>query len=101
MPELSAAFAPSPVRRGLDELLARHPGFDLVAIDWQLNREEGRWADHREPRVLVELVQPSDAWTEIPAWAVWRFAIWKATGAVYNLDASGAIQKQPLIELAP
>jgi hypothetical protein len=85
------------VRRALEELLRRHPMLDLLAIDWQVDpadeRQAARW---RGSWVLVELGQPSDTIAVEPAWAVWRFAIWRSTGAVHIVGAGGAVSDDPI-----
>jgi hypothetical protein len=110
---VSVVFQPSLVRRGLDELLAQHPHLDVVSVDWQLRYanayyevQEGaaRFAaergpmEHLGPWVLIELGQPSVAFGEHPAWAIWRFAVWKATGSVYRMRGA-AVDDDPLIEV--
>lgn len=91
---------PSLVRRGLEELLRRHPHLDLLEVDWQVEPPDGRSvARWRGPWVLVDLGQPSDAIEVEPAWAVWRFAIWRSTGAVYVVGHDGAVGDDPLFEL--
>lgn len=90
----------SRVREALDALLARHPLFDVVAIDWQIERlppdvinqqhplaEQGPW-------VLVDLGQRSENFDNVPAWAIWRYAIWKSTGALYAMR-DGAVADDP------
>jgi hypothetical protein len=77
-------------------LLFTHPHFDVLKVDWQDSTSLGSasW-------VLVELGQPSETSRLDPlhgtAWAIWRFAIWKATGAVYRMDG-GAVEDDPFIE---
>lgn len=78
-------FEPTWSRRGLDLLLARYPMFDLLRVDGQ--QDSGPW-------LLVELGQPSEG--DAPAWAVWHFAIWKATGAVYLREHDGAVPDDPI-----
>jgi hypothetical protein len=80
-------FTPSRVRRGLDALLARYEFFDVVRVEWP---PESPW-------VLVTLGQRSEGLDEV--WARWEFAIWKSTGAVYQLDATGAVGDDPLIHI--
>lgn len=81
-----SVFDPSPSRRGLDLLLVMHPHFDLV---------NAGMPDEQSPWLLVDLGQPSTG--DAPAWAVWQFAIWRATGAVYRV-AGGAVDDDPFIE---
>lgn len=84
----------SPVRAALDELLRWHPGFDLVAIDWQLVKL-GDYREHGGPWVLVELGQQSETFDQYPAWAVVAYAIWKRTGAIHDYDGS-AVSDDPI-----
>jgi hypothetical protein len=44
--------------------------------------------------VLVELGQPSAG--DVAVWARWKFAIWKSTGAVYQVGADGAVPDDPI-----
>lgn len=91
----------SRVRQALDALLDRYPGFDVVSIDWQL--DSTAWVPavsapkpiHGGPWVLVEIGQPSDTFDETPAWAIWQFAIFKATGAVHSMS-DGAVSDDPI-----
>lgn len=76
-------FEPSLVRLALDELLTRYPGYDLVTVVWQA---EGPW-------VLISLGQPSEVGQ---AWAIWRFAIWKTTGALHTMNGEGAVSDDPV-----
>jgi hypothetical protein len=92
----------SPVRRALDELLRRYPFFDVVSLDWQIEPADGRSVAHwRGPWLLVELGQPSEQIDVEPAWAIWRFAIWKRTGAVHGIEPGGAVTDDPLFTVAP
>jgi hypothetical protein len=92
------AFDPSPARRGLDLLLQRHPQLDLVSA-----RIPGR--DPHDPMtpwvssswLLVGLGQPSEGDAE--AYAIWSFAIWRSTGAVFAIGPDGAVGDEPLLEL--
>lgn len=87
------------VRQALDSLLDRYPGFDVVSIDWQIGSEytSGAPAARRTigPWVLVEIGQPSETFDEQPAWAIWKFAIWKSTGAVHSMS-EGAVSDEPI-----
>ncbi|HEX8752110.1 MAG TPA: hypothetical protein VF731_01725 [Solirubrobacterales bacterium] len=99
---MSAFPDPSLVRRGLDLLLAAYPHLDVLSIEWQIDGGSElapgrRWAG---PWVLVELGQPSDHIDELPAWAVWKFAIWRTTGSVYSVGADGAVGDDPILQLA-
>jgi hypothetical protein len=91
----------SRVRRSLDALLARYHGYDVVSIDWQIERlpPDVIAQDHplasQGPWVLVELGQPSETFDEMPAWAIWQFAIFKATGAVHSMR-DGAVSDDPI-----
>lgn len=87
-------FDPSLARRGLDELLARYPHLDLVRVDWQLPDPET--SSIVSPWLLVELGQPSDGFEKTPAWAIWHFAIWRSTGAVYVMR-DGAVDDDPIL----
>ena len=94
---------PSLVRQALDELLRLYPGFDVLTIEWQIDPPRGRWDGHparwEGPWVLVDLGQPSDTIDVTPAWAIWKFAIWRATGAVYVVGANGAVHDDPVFVL--
>ena len=81
------SFEPSLVRQGLDWLLEHFPHLDVVKVEWQT--EDGHWTG---PWVLVEMGQPSLG--GIAAWAVWKFAIWRETGAVYQMH-DGAVSDDP------
>lgn len=73
------------VRQALDELLRRYPMFDLISIDWQ-------WADDFTTHgvwVIVKLGQRSSNFEESPAWTIWPFAIFKATGALHGFEGEG------------
>lgn len=95
-------FGSSLVRRALDELLRRHPHLDVLDVDWQIDlgdeREAPRW---KGPWVLVDLGQPSDLIEIAPAWAVWKFGIWKRTGACHTIDENGAASDDPYFEIEP
>jgi hypothetical protein len=82
---------PTIERRSLVLLLAMHPLYDLLSVDWQLADDDhgmsGVW-------ILVNLGQPSDG--DVEAWAVHHFAIFKETGAVHGLDHDGAVTDDPL-----
>jgi hypothetical protein len=84
--ETSWAFAPSLVRRAIDELLRRYPDLDLVSIEWQ----------QYHPCVVVELGQPSgESFEQVPRWAISRFAIWKTTGAPHTMTGQ-AVYGDPI-----
>lgn len=95
-------IAVSKIRPALNELLRRYPGFDLVSIDWQIGDPLGRLrppvTEHTGTWVLVRLGQPSENFDETPAWALWGFAIFKATGALHTWgqDAPGAVSDDPI-----
>lgn len=97
---MTAPFDPSPVRRGLDQLLTFYPHLDLISIEWQQSQLPAYLINPEHPLakqgpwVLVELGQPSEG--EALAWAVWKFAIWKTTGAVHSMD-NGAVSDDPII----
>lgn len=93
---MSDVFAPSLARQGLDLLLFMHKHLDLVSIDWQV---PSNVHDFGGPWLLVELGQPSDDFDEQrPAWAIWRYAIWKTTGAVHRIGHDGAVDDDPIAE---
>ena len=92
---MSAAQNASLVRQAFDELLRMHPHLDVVAIEWQIGNPT-RPLTHDGPWVLVTLGQPSESFDETPAWALWRFAIWKRTGAVYTIGHDGAVSDDPI-----
>ena len=97
------SFEPSIVRRALDELLRQYPHLDLLRVEWQIDPPRGAW-DKRSasrwdgPWVLVDLGQPSEHVDVEPAWALWRFAIWRATGAVHAIGVDGAVSDDPILE---
>jgi hypothetical protein len=96
------SFEPSPARRGLDALLKLYPFHDLIAVDWQIDESEGVQT-FVGPWVLVDLGQPSETVRlglsgDVAAWATWRFAIWRSTGAVHVLGHDGAVSDDPIIE---
>ena len=113
MNPIRAIWNPSLVRRALDELLAMHPHMDVVSIEWQIETslpatEHERRAPsrvrplvHAGPWVLVQLGQPSESFDEVPAWAIWRYAIWKSTGAVHAIDGEGAVSDDPILTVEP
>lgn len=79
------------VREGLDLLLDRYPLFDVVRVEWQRAAPGelfNQW-------VLVDLGQRGESSAE--AFAIWPFAIWKTTGAVYSIDANGAVSDDPIL----
>lgn len=83
---------PTTERRAIDELLAVFPWFDVLDVDWQLPDET---RSDSGPWVLVTIGQRSDDGAE--AWAQHRYAIWKRTGAVHGIDATGAVIDPPLL----
>jgi hypothetical protein len=90
-------FQPSPVRQGLDQLLAFYPHLDVLTVEWQIEWEEGLPGPHFGPWVLVKLGQASEGLT--PAWAVWHFAIWRNTGAVHTMrDEKGEVSDDPIFQ---
>ena len=90
-------FAPSPARRGLDELMRRYPHFDLVRA-WIPGRDEhapmNPWSP--SPWLMVELGQAGEGPGN--AYAVWAFAIWRSTGAVHTVGAAGDVSDDPILE---
>lgn len=84
---------PAPCRRGLDWLLALHPGLTVLRVDYGRARLEAP-------------VMPSSSWCEvdlgqaseggIEAFAVHRYAIWKNTGAVHPIGHDGAVTDDPM-----
>lgn len=96
------SFDPSPARRGLDALLALYPFHDVIEVDWQI--DDGPPARFLGPWVLVTMGQPSaelelGPFPELAAWARWRFAIWRRTGAVHVLGRDGAVSDDPIVSL--
>jgi hypothetical protein len=83
------SFVPSLTRQGLDELLRMMPHLELVEADWQRGDVAGPW-------LLVTLGQQSDDGSD--AFALFPFAIWKRTGAVYRVGADGAVEDDPILE---
>lgn len=80
------SFETSALRRGFDLLLSMYPHFDVVTVDLEVGHPV--WA-------IVELGQPSEG--ESDAYAIWRFAIWRTTGAVHRMS-DGAVEDDPIIE---
>lgn len=70
---------PALIRKGLDWLLAQHPGEGVVQLDGQPAHRLGMAG----PWVCVDF--PSA-----------KYAIWKVTGAVYEVGASGAVPDDPV-----
>lgn len=68
-----------------------------MRIEWQASDTDALGG----PWVLVTLGQPSDSFDELPAWALYNYAIWKRTGAVHVLELDGAVSDDPIIELDP
>ena len=85
-----SVFDPSPARRGLDLLLLMYPHLDLVSATSPGDDELGT------PWLIIELGQPSEG--KVEAYARWRYALLKKTGAVYRFDPDGAVQDDPFIE---
>lgn len=86
----------SPARRGLEWLLGRHPGFEVLLVDYgrsRLELELGNGITPAEAWIRVELGQPSD--DGLGAFAVHPYAIWKNTGAVHGIR-DGAVIDPPL-----
>jgi hypothetical protein len=86
-----SVFEPSPARRGLELLLKMHPHLDVVDV-----RVPGVEIDARSPWLLVDLGQPSQGASN--AYAIWRFAIWRTTGAVHRIGSDGAVDDDAIIE---
>lgn len=82
---------PTPFRRGLDWLLAMHPGFDLLDATMP-----GRSVGFPAAWLVIELGQPSEDEAALGAYAVHRYAIWKNTGAVHFLGADNAVSDEPI-----
>lgn len=87
-------FDASPVRRGLDVLLATHPHLDLLGAFMPGDDE-----DTRTHWLLVELGQPSEGETQ--SWARWRFAIFLETGAVHRFEPDSSVADDPFIVPSP
>jgi hypothetical protein len=81
-----APFEASEARRGIDALLRAYPHLDIVLVQWKPT-----W-------VLIDLGQPGEkgSYGE-DAWAVWQFAVFRATGAVHTLDHMGAVSDDPIL----
>jgi len=81
-------------RIALDRLLDFYPHHDVVSVEWQ---RDGPW-------LLIDLGQPSDrngspaGFGEPDAIALHSFAIFRATGAVYQM-VDGAVNDEPLLTL--
>lgn len=86
-----SVFEPSPARRGLDLLLATHPHLDVVRVASPTDTPEA------SPWLLVDLGQRSADGSD--AYAVWRFAVWRSTGAVHGIDHDGAVSDDPILTL--
>lgn len=91
----------SPARRGLDRLLAAFPDRDLERVDAQLPHPiEVYDVDEHGQRAA----KPYRQW-DLPAgpWLLVKFAdtgaeyaIWKPTGAIYEVDPGGAVGEDPV-----
>jgi hypothetical protein len=79
-------FVSSPARRGLDLLLANHPGFEVVSAEWQM---DGPW-------LLVTLGRRGESLRD--AFVLYPWAVFKATGAVHGMNG-GAVTDDPLFTL--
>lgn len=86
-------FEPSAVRKGLDDLLAFYPFFDVISVEWQVTEHPLGFPIEWGPWVLVKLGQASEGETQ--AFAVWQFAIWRTTGAVHAMS-EGAVSDDPI-----
>jgi hypothetical protein len=86
-----SSFEPNPCRQGLNRLLALHPHLELLDATVP-GRSVGA---PPAPWLLVELGQPSEGESE--AYAVWRFAIFRRTGAVHTLGSDGAVSDDPVL----
>lgn len=95
-------------RQALNNLLALHPEFDVLRVDWQLGERE--LCNHLDcesgkpcfrsagmipgPWLMVTLGQRSDDGAE--AWAERTYAIWKSTGAIHFLQHDGSVSDDAL-----
>lgn len=79
-------------RDALNQLLDAYPMFDVLNINWQRANEH---AVGPGPWLLVDLGERSVDGNE--AWAVWKFAIFKRTGAVHRLDPIEGVEDPPII----
>lgn len=89
---------PSLARKGLDALLRLFPGREVQAIDSQPERP--LLAEVIETGSIEELtVLAGGPWVRV--WFVGgaEFAIWKRTGAVYQVGHDGAVMDDPIIEV--
>jgi hypothetical protein len=91
-------FEPSLCRRGLDLLLAIHPHLDVLYAYTPHGGDELTESPLAAPWLRIDLGQPSEG--DVEAYAVWQFAIWKRTGAVYRM-VNGAVEDDPFIEPSP
>lgn len=57
---------------------------------------------HRDVTNLTINVEKGSPWLSVDAWIYlegeYRLALWRATGAVYELDEHGAVKEDPLIQ---
>lgn len=74
-------------RRGLDLLLALHPEHELLGAEYQY---DGAW-------LLVHLGVRGEGAAD--AFAIYPYAIFKNTGAVYGVQADGSVGDDPLWRL--
>lgn len=90
---------PNAPRRGLAELLAHKPGLAITRLDWQL--EQTAWAMNILTRESEQMgTGPAGPWVCVDFEDGEKFAIWKRTGDVYEVDEHGAVGDDPLIEVA-
>lgn len=87
----ASIFDPSRCRRGLDWLLAANPHLELLSAEWQ--RGDPEHGEMHGPWLLVTLGQASADGSD--AFALYPFAIWKATGAVHGM-AGGEVIDPPI-----
>ena len=79
---------PTVERQAFNALLARYPAFDVLNVDWMIDRDRGgTW-------LLVELGQPSEGLGDV--WARHRFAIFRRTGAIHGLQIDGSVTDDAL-----
>lgn len=91
-------------RQGLDRLLALFPDAEIERLDWQLPREAIVTRDTHDSPLRETLAQPAGPWVCVDLVIVGnasRFAIWKTTGAVYQLDEHGAVEDDPFLTVEP
>ena len=82
-------------RLGLDALLQRRPGLAITKLDWQPERTANVYAPVKgEHEITLDAAGP---WVVVNFENGEKFGIWKATGAVYEIDEHGAAGEEPVV----